>query len=803
MKNNFYSFLAFIFIVVLFPCAASLGQISKSISSISNTPPLQNTDVTFNIEIFQANTVSRISFFYKSFGESAFKSREVILSGVRATVTIPKEEVTPPIVEYYFMIELTDGNIETYPIDYDKTRVPLSLKVETQTTQQESEILLLSPEEGFKGASDELLISISLLRANDNIKKEATKILIDENDVSANALFAGDLINYYPDNFSPKLLAGVHSFKIVLYDTLNKISNTYKSEFTILSKEEAVTEKSKFNYRLRTTAEARNEKYGDASTFYNNLGINFNGEYEDWRINSSIYLTSEEKSYLQPYNRYNLTVQNSFLTFSVGDIFPRFSSLIMDGKRIRGVFGDIKTGSFEIKSAYGEITRGTDGRLLEKFTSQNAPLGTDIIDIDSIKYPGFSKGRAVLGAYKRNLLALRAALGNESGFIWGLSYLHAKDDIESIEFGARPKENLVLGTDFSWAIDNKNIILTAQGAMNLSNNDITYGELSDALIDTVFKKDGGFGGKVDSKKIKDIKNIFGNFIIVNQYIVPFNPLELPTLAAETALQMNYLDNNFRVSYLYRGNDFQSFGQQYIRTDIAGINISDRARLVSDKVFVSLNYEQLKDNLQNTKFATTTFQTFGTSVSFFPRNELPNFVVGYNRYKNDNDIDTTNIEKKMYYINDITNRFFTQISYDFVWNVKHQASFNISISDRTDNSPLLYDVSSTSTYFSLNSYWNPDLMTFFNVSVNNSKIKNIEVNYSSFTIGGKQALLEKKLEIMANISPIFGDLKRVSYDVSARYIALVNLDFTLQLRLLTYSEASNDIIAGLTARYGLN
>jgi predicted Mrr-cat superfamily restriction endonuclease len=79
--------------------------------------------------------------------------------------------------------------------------------------------------------------------------------------------------------------------------------------------------------------------------------------------------------------------------------------------------------------------------------------------------------------------------------------------------------------------------------------------------------------------------VFGNFMTVNQYISPFNPQELASLAAEASLSLNYFNNAFKSSYIYRGNDFQSFGQSFIRTDVAGFNISDVLRLMENKIFL--------------------------------------------------------------------------------------------------------------------------------------------------------------------------------------------------------------------------
>jgi len=78
------------------------------------------------------------------------------------------------------------------------------------------------------------------------------------------------------------------------------------------------------------------------------------------------------------------------------------------------------------------------------------------------------------------MFAVHPYFGKGENFQFGLTYLHSADDSKSIDFGARPAENLVLGTDMLIGIDDQHILLTGQAAVSLSNTDISGGNLSDS-----------------------------------------------------------------------------------------------------------------------------------------------------------------------------------------------------------------------------------------------------------------------------------------------------------------------------------
>ncbi len=91
------------------------------------------------------------------------------------------------------------------------------------------------------------------------------------------------------------------------------------------------------------------------------------------------------------------------------------------------------------------------------------------------------------------------------------------------------------------------------------------------------------------------------------------------------LRLNYFDNVLKLSYIFRGNDYMSFGQTYLRKDIRGFNIMDRVRLFENRIFATLGYERLHDNTDSTKVATTNFTNYNLAVSYVPQPGLPSFT----------------------------------------------------------------------------------------------------------------------------------------------------------------------------------
>ena len=719
------------------------------------------------------------------------------MQGTSAVYNIPMEDVTVPYLTYYIIVSFTDGSQETYPLGIPGEAEPLQITV-TAPSAKDKEVIILSPSKGELVSIEEFFLSISFVKAGDNVDVKATKIYLNDQNISELALFAGDIILFYADNFPGTIEKGYKNLKVEVYDTEGNLYHTLNTNFQAADAQFVEDVATKFQSNLLLEGESRNENFNDQSTWYNNIAADYTGSYSDWNFRGYAYLTSEEKKHLQPQNRFSASIESSWMNLQVGDSYPRYPELIMDGKRLRGVSGAINLGFFNIQTSYGQVVRDIEGELLRTLSKDT--LGINIIAIDPAKHGGSSYGEVNLGTYSRNLLAIRPSFGNGENFQWGLTYLHAKDDVGSVEFAARPEENLVIGTDFKLAFDEQNILFTAQAAASIHNSDISTGTLSDSEIDSVFGSDSYFDA--DTDQIKDIKNIIGKFITVNQFLGPLNPQELSSIAGEAALQLDYFNNDIKASYIYRGNDYKSFGQDFLRKDVKGINISDRLRLVDNKLFLTLGYERLQDNLQETKVATTTYEKLNTTVSIFPRSNFPNITLGYTMFKNENGILPTDPDSN-YQIDDASNRFLVRLSHDIpVGGISNNLSLSFSTSNREDNSISNNDANYVSTNLSVNSYWKKNLSSFLNLITYASEISGVEYNYTTISLGARYRMMDDKLELSGSLSPSFGDFKRQAVDLVAQYQILQNFSLIFQFRMYRIPDQSTNTITGLSTRLTL-
>ncbi|NUN07888.1 MAG: hypothetical protein HUU54_01800 [Ignavibacteriaceae bacterium] len=808
MNYSLRTFLNLSFFLCLFLVAGSQdiqAQVSNTISKINFGPAKEGEDVSVEVELLQNQQINRINFYYRNSAKSEFTEIEMELMGMAARCIIPGEDVTLPYVEYYVVVQTAQGE-DVYP---GLSVEPLKLIVQAGSPK-DKEVIVMAPEKNSSVSLDEFFVSISLLRASDAVDKSKTKIFIDGADVTEMAVFADDIIIYVPENFGKKISLAGHNLRIELYDTQGNLYHTVESAFSVVQREVLELAAGAFKYRGEVNAESRREDVRSVDTWYNNMRITSDGSFKNWNFSGNVYVTSEEKKHLQPNNRYSLNIRSSWLDLNFGDHNPRFPSLIMSGKRVRGVTGGLYLGYFNLDFTTGQVSRPIEGTVQNYITIRDT-IGGSIVEIDSAKY-GFPRASlSSFGTYERDVFAIRPSFGKGQNFQWGLTYLHSSDDPKSIAFSAKPKENIVLGTDLMIGFDDQKVLFTAQGAFNLINNDISGGNFTDAQLESFIKG-------IDSTMLKDLdtyksaRDLASKFITVNQFIGPLNPQELPTVAGDAALQLSYFNNFLKVSYQYRGNEYTSFGSSFLRNDVAGFTIYDRLRLFENTLFLSGTFESLSDNLQETKFATTNFTTWNTSISYYPRTNLPNVIASIGQSITENGLDTltsaliiNDPTKKSLVINDVTDKYYLQLGYDFFFKYKHQTSVSFNYTDRQDDSPGDYDVTSLNLNLSASTAWAEKFSSNFSFILSQTDLKGTPFNYVTLSLGGRYYMMNDKLVLNSSINPSFGDFKRVYADFYAQYFWLRNLSLMFQTRFIANSAsggipASNDLIVGLSTRY---
>lgn len=792
LKTGFFSIP-----VILLYAITSYAQVSTVISQINTGEAREGEDLAVSVKIIQESNTSQVSLFYRAFGETDFRQTELAIHGNMADGIIKGSDVALPYLEAYFIVKTGTGE-EAYPLGSPGKSAPLQIKVKAKSSKDD-EVLFLAPESNAVISPSEFLVSISLIRASASVDKASTRIFIDETEVTQYALFAEDLIIFSAENHGISIAPGPHTLRVDLYDTNKKPYHSVQSVFSI-GTEVSSEEVHKFSYEGNITAESRRESLSHQTDWYNNIGAEFRGSYRDWSFESKLYVTSEEKNYLQPNDRFSLGVRSDYLQLNVGDHNPNFPSLVLSGKRVRGVSGAITLGYVNIQASLGEITRKIDaGEIIKMYSSTDKlPKDTIVIDVDPAKYGAPKAAVTELGTYSRNVFAVRPYFGKGENFQFGLTYLHSKDDMSSIRFGSAPKENIVLGTDLFFGLLEQRITFNAQAAVSLVNTDITKGTITDEEMYDY----------LDSSSARDInkwKSSLSKFITVNQFLKPINPQKLSTLATEASIVLNFAPNYFKGGYVYRGNDYQSFGNQYIRTNVAGYNLLDRVRLYDNRVFVAGTYESLRDNLQKTTTATTTFNTATASVSYIPRNDFPSCIISYGRNDNSNDLIDTSFSK----IKNHTNRYSTQFSYDFMYKIKNTVALSFQNSSKDDESRNNNDATNNSLSLSSSSYWSDVLTTSLNFIYNASTIKNgttdQKLDYFTIMAGARHLFLNQKLTVGLSINPSFGDFKRLTTEVNGSYAVLDNLLLNLQARFIMNKKIPGlideytDSIIGLSAK----
>ena len=575
-----------IFACVIISVSLLQAQTSPYVVETRVSAATENAPVTLSVELAQNTQIQQVVVHYRQFGETEYVEADMLVSGRVAVVTIPANFIRPPYIEYYIELRLVSGTAAFFPMENPLDN-PLKFSV-SGVNPKDAEVRFLSPEPGETVAAEDIAVAISLMFASDAVDKNKTKLLIDNVDVTKQAIFSDDVILYNPNSAGRSLDPGTHTFAVLLYDTTGTLYYRKEQSFNLSSSIAIQEQKAAVKINANGQLEYRNEKIDSTTTTYLRGDLHANGSYNSLLFGGDLHITNEDKPDRQPQDRYSAFLQEGdILKVQFGDAYPVFPSLLVSGKRVRGLTGSLKLGFFNLDVSWGQIDRPIEGTVLkdtiygDSSAASARPKESKLVD--SLEYQLFQSG-----TYARNFLAVRTSFGSGENFQFGLSFVKSKDDTSSIVYGTYPEENLVVGTDLLLAADDQKVKWTSQIAFSETNKDISGGSWSD----NDFKGLGS--GKSDSASVVndyiDLARIARKFITVNDQLWPANPAgpTVPSLAAETELTLNYLNNFFRVFGFRRGSTYISFGNDYVQTDIMGLNVSDRIRLLSNRVMATLS-----------------------------------------------------------------------------------------------------------------------------------------------------------------------------------------------------------------------
>lgn len=636
-------------------------------SIIQHQPPTliersETEFLEFRIIGVNDNQISEALLFTKPSTSSSFSQQEVRVINGLAQIPIEITNSSITNIEYYLRVRLTDGGEFTYP-DIDAGETPISVNVvepdedEEYETAEFIDYTILSPTPGNALSDEDLLIAIALFYDDEDTEGGEFRLIMNGEDVTHQSEISPYTLKFKPGN---TLSDGNQRIQVrfVRDDTVYEVTNW---NFRVLTGEPVAFGSYEQPTRRSPSGNievgARNQEIAGSRNDALTGRIRVSGKEGDLEYSLSGYMTSQDDNRLQPQNRYSADIRyGRWLEFQAGDVYPFVSDMTISGRRVRGLHSKIRTPneSMELQFLWGQMNRRISN-LYDTIFVDETDFGTNyILTLED-------GGR---GVFKQDIIGTRLAFGRENSFRIAFHGMKIQDDTTSINIinnyeqvlqldsglhsglsqadrqflnenpdelqvggsNPRPRGNFVAGSDFSFALDNQRVRFKSEAGISLLNQDISDGFLTQERADEL-------GIDLDG----DIENLFDRLswlIIINENMstLPFRfsengngDLELepffPTavIASDSRVNLNYFGNQLDVRYRWIGPDYQSLANSTIRRDVKGITISDRFRLLQNRIYVTLGFENLNDNVLGEKQATTNSRTYSGSLSWFPVN----------------------------------------------------------------------------------------------------------------------------------------------------------------------------------------
>ena len=328
------------------------------------------------------------------------------------------------------------------------------------------------------------------------------------------------------------------------------------------------------------------------------------------------------------------------------------------------------------------------------------------------------------------------------------------------------------------------------------------------------------------------------FFILNQSVIPLDPRGLNSLSYNAGFKFSFFKQFIRASYRYVGAEYNSLANPFIRKDFKGFNVSDRIRLMNNKLIVNVRFERIENNLADNKETTTVTTSFDGGLSIYPGRDMPRISLNVRSYERDNGVDTiftetlediidnvpiiTKITRDNRELNSTVTSTFS-IGYDLnAFGYKHSINLNVANSERTDefredrdSSYVISENSSTSLSIVVNTRYDIPFKSQLQFLTNRNQSAGADAfTYTVFGFGGEYLMLDEKLTLLGNLkrSTTSGGVEftenRLSvgarYKITDKQSILANADYSIRNQKAIGSKPAqtfNDYI--IRARYSIS
>ncbi|HUF76657.1 MAG TPA: hypothetical protein VMM35_10280 [Longimicrobiales bacterium] len=483
------------------------------------------------------------------------------------------------------------------------------------------EALVLSPEPGERLAANEVMVAVSFIDPAATLDNGSVRVQVGERDVTAEAELRGGILVWRPRQ---PLVSGPHRVVVTGRDRSGAEIDPASWTFNVTTLAEAAPLVAQPGQaggtavpgaRIRGTVvlEGASQSVSGAGAglqraeeFLPLMWLNAGGVISSgWRYSARVHMSGYESEFQQPVNRFRFDLRGPFLNLAVGDVNPIFQDLILAGRRVRGVQGDLTLGPLRIAAVSGESRRAVQGALS----------------------PGDATVISRFGTFGQNLTAVRPSIGSGEHFQLGLTAMQVRDDTTSLltlrtspfaggstrSVNPAPKDNLVVGSDLTLRFAGGRLLLQYENAASLFANDISSGPLTQAQLDSLLDSSGYDGLGVDPSS-------FERFFIVNASLLPLDPRAGSSFAQQARASVRAGNHLLVGEWRSIGGSYYTLGYPSLQRDRAGIRLRDSFSALSDALVVSVGFETDEDNLDDVKSATTTSQGIFGNVSW---QESPN------------------------------------------------------------------------------------------------------------------------------------------------------------------------------------
>ncbi|MCU0431438.1 MAG: hypothetical protein MUF42_15850 [Cytophagaceae bacterium] len=363
-------------------------------------------------------------------------------------------------------------------------------------------------------------------------------------------------------------------FLLIIFETLN--SNA--QDLAQLGKKDAIKVNGSLSFMNMLYAQnglPQNRRDPYAWLLSGSIGINVAG----WSAPFTFTLSSQSRSFNQPFNNYGLSPKYKNLTLHAGYRNMTFGSYTLNGHTFLGGGVEYTPPHWKIAAMYGRMLRAVE---------------EDTLNASVTGSPAFERwGHGARVGYEDNGHGLDISYFKGRDVLNSISYVPVKSEV-------RPGENLSLG--ISGKTKFKKLILQAEYGTSAYTSDLRSEETE---TNSIFSKLNG--------------------------LFTYRGTTAVYHAMKGSVSYSIRKVNLGASYERIDPGYQSMGSYFMNGDLENVTFNTATRIIKDKANLAFNIGTQRDNIKETKAMTTRRLIGSVNLSYNPSQKW-NFAGTYSNFQ---------------------------------------------------------------------------------------------------------------------------------------------------------------------------